>query len=123
MRFAARAGARISSCASSSAPAAPLRGGSDAANRLLIPGYWWNEELALLVKAGLTPLEAITAATRRGAQLLRADSLGLITAGKVADLVVLNGNPTRNIGSTRNIAMVMTRRRMIRPHSLRATWQ
>ena len=100
-----------------------IAAGSDAANQLLIPGYSLHEELALLVEAGLTPLEAITAATRRGAQLLRADSLGLITAGKVADLVVLNGNPTRNIGSTRNIAMVMTRGRMIRPDSLRATWK
>src|SRR6266850_6215506 len=50
---------------------------TDAANQLLIPGYSLHEELALLVAAGLSPLEAITAATRRGAQLLHADSLGL----------------------------------------------
>jgi imidazolonepropionase-like amidohydrolase len=79
--------------------------------------------MSLLVAAGLTPLEAITAATRRGAQLLRADSLGLLAAGKVADLVVLNGNPAGNIAATRNIAMVMIRGRMIRPDSLRATWK
>jgi len=97
--------------------------GSDAANQLLIPGYSLHEEMSLLVDAGLTPLEAITAATRRGAQLLRADSLGILTPGKVADLVVLNANPTRNIAATRNIAMVMIRGRMIRPDSLRATWK
>jgi len=79
--------------------------------------------MSLLVAAGLTPLEAITAATRRGAQLLRADSLGMLAPGKVADLVVLNGNPAGNIGATRNIAMVMIRGRMIRPDSLRATWK
>jgi len=100
-----------------------IAAGSDAANQLLIPGYSLHEEMSLLVAAGLTPLEAITAATRRGAQLLRADSLGLLTAGKVADLVVLNGNPTRNIALTRNIAMVMIRGRLIRPDSLRATWK
>src|SRR5712692_7751723 len=100
-----------------------IAAGSDAANQLLIPGYSLHEEMALLVNAGLSPLEAITAATRRGAQLLRADSLGLLTAGKVADLVVLNGNPLRNITATRNIAFVMTRGRMIRPDSLRATWK
>ena len=100
-----------------------IAAGSDAANQLLIPGYSLHEELALLVDAGLTPLEAITAATRRGAQLLRADSLGLVAAGKVADLVVLNGNPLSNIIATRNIAMVMIRGRMIRPDSLRATWR
>ena len=97
--------------------------GSDAANQLLIPGYSLHEEMALLVGAGLTPLEAITAATRRGAQLLRADSLGILMPGKVADLVVLNADPTRNIAATRNIALVVIRGRMIRPDSLRATWK
>jgi imidazolonepropionase-like amidohydrolase len=100
-----------------------IAAGSDAANQLLIPGYSLHEEMSLLVAAGLTPLEAITAATRRGAQLLRADSLGMLAPGKVADLVVLNGNPARNIAATRNIAMVMIRGRMIRPDSLRATWK
>ena len=89
----------------------------------LIPGYSLHEEMALLVGAGLTPLEAITAATRRGAQLLRADSLGLLAPGKVADLVVVTGNPARNIAATRNIAMVIIRGRVIRPDSLRATWK
>jgi imidazolonepropionase-like amidohydrolase len=97
--------------------------GSDAANQLLIPGYSLHEEMSLLVAAGLSPLEAITAATRRGAQLLQADSLGLVASGKVADLVVLNGNPAQNISATRNIAMVILRGRVIRPDSLRATWK
>lgn len=100
-----------------------IAAGSDAANQLLIPGYSLHEELSLLVAAGLSPLEAITAATRRGAQLLRADSLGLLAPGKVADLVVLNGNPANNISATRNIAMVILRGRVIRPDSLRATWK
>jgi imidazolonepropionase-like amidohydrolase len=100
-----------------------IAAGSDAANQLLIPGYSLHEEMSLLVAAGLTPLEAITAATRRGAQLLHADSLGLLTVGKVADLVVVSGNPERNIGATRNIAMVMIRGRLFRPDSLRATWK
>ncbi len=100
-----------------------IAAGTDAANQLLIPGYSMHEEMAFLVAAGLTPLEAITSATRRGAQLLHADSLGMVAPGKVADLVVLNGNPAANIGTTRNIAMVMIRGRMIRPDSLRATWK
>lgn len=100
-----------------------IAAGSDAANQLLIPGYSLHEEMSLLVAAGLTPLEAITAATRRGAQLLHADSLGFLAPGKVADLVVLNGNPAGNITATRNIALVMIRGRLIRPDSLRATWR
>ncbi|HKA58139.1 MAG TPA: amidohydrolase family protein [Gemmatimonadales bacterium] len=100
-----------------------IAAGSDASNQLLIPGYSLHEEMTFLVQAGLSPLEAITAATRRGAQLLRADSLGMLAPGKVADLVVLNGNPTRNIAATRSIALVITRGRVIRPDSLRATWK
>ena len=100
-----------------------IAAGSDAANQLLIPGYSLHEEMALLVAAGLTPLEAITAATHRGAQLLHADSLGMLAPGKVADLVVVTGNAAGNILATRNIAMVMIRGRMIRPDSLRATWK
>jgi imidazolonepropionase-like amidohydrolase len=100
-----------------------IAAGTDAANQLLIPGFSLHEEMALLVEAGLTPLEAISSATRRGAQLLRADSLGVVTRGKVADLVVLNGNPTENIGATRSIAWVMTRGRVVYPDSLRREWR
>ena len=99
-----------------------IAAGTDAANQLLIPGFSLHEEMALLVEAGLTPLEAISSATRRGAQLLRADSLGVLAPGKVADLVVLNASPVRDIAATRNIAWVMTRGRRVWPDSLRAAW-
>jgi imidazolonepropionase-like amidohydrolase len=100
-----------------------IAAGSDAVNQLLIPGFSLHEEMALLVAAGLTPLEAITAATRGGGRLLSADSLGLVTPGKVADLVILNANPLQNIAATRNIAWVMSRGRILRPDSLRSTWK
>jgi imidazolonepropionase-like amidohydrolase len=100
-----------------------IAAGTDAANQLLIPGEALHEEMELLVAAGLTPLEAITAATRRGAQVLKADSLGQIAAGKLADLVVLNANPADRISATREIAMVMVRGRLVRPDSLRSEWK
>ena len=100
-----------------------IAAGTDAANQLLIPGFSMHEEMALLVEAGLTPLDAITAATRRGAQVLDADSLGVVTPGKVADLVVLNANPAQGIGATRRIAWVMTRGRIVWPDSLRRSWK
>jgi imidazolonepropionase-like amidohydrolase len=100
-----------------------IAAGTDAANQLLVPGFSLHEEMALLVEAGLTPLEAISAATRRGSQLLHADSLGLVAPGKVADLVVLNANPARNIAATRNIAWVMSRGHIFRPDSLRGVWK
>jgi len=96
--------------------------GSDAANQLLVPGLSLHEEMSLLVGAGLTPVEAITAATRKGGELLRADSLGALMPGKVADLVVLDANPARDIAATRRIAFVMIRGRIVYPDSLRRTW-
>jgi imidazolonepropionase-like amidohydrolase len=91
-------------------------------NQLLVPGLSLHEEMSLLVAAGLTPVEAITAATRKGAEVLRADSLGALIPGKVADLVVLDANPATDIAATRRIAFVMIRGRIIRPDSLRRTW-
>ena len=99
-----------------------IAAGSDAANQLLVPGLSLHEELGLLVAAGLTPVEAITAATRKGAELLRADSLGRVGPGKVADLVVLDANPATNIAATRRIGWVMLRGRILYPDSLRRTW-
>ncbi|HXH62985.1 MAG TPA: amidohydrolase family protein, partial [Gemmatimonadales bacterium] len=97
--------------------------GSDAANQLLVPGASLHDELALLVAAGFTPLEAITTATRHNATLLGADTLGVLQAGKLADLVVLNGNPATNITATRDIAWVMMRGTIIHPDSLRLEWK
>ena len=99
-----------------------IAAGSDAANPVLVPGAALHDELELLVAAGLTPLEAIGAATRKAAQLLRADSLGWLAPGKVADLVVLNGNPATDIAATRDIAWVMTRGRIVYPDSIRKGW-
>jgi imidazolonepropionase-like amidohydrolase len=72
-----------------------------------------HAELQLLVdSAGLSPLEAITAATRNGARALGADSLGTIEPGKVADLVVLAADPTRDIANTLTVVSVMRAGRM-----------
>ncbi len=96
--------------------------GTDAANQMLIPGYAVHREMELLVAAGLTPSEAINAATLNGALLLRVDSLGLIAPGKVADLVVLDRDPLADIRNTLSIQRVMIRGRMLSPDSIRARW-
>lgn len=97
--------------------------GSDAGNQLLVPGAALHQEMAQLVAAGFTPIEAISAATRRGAQILGADSLGMVTPGRVADLVVLDRNPAEDISATRDIDRVMIRGRFVWPDSLRAQWK
>jgi hypothetical protein len=96
--------------------------GSDAANQLIVPGAALHQEMAELVAAGFTPVEAISAATRRGAQVLGTDSIGIVAPGKTADLVILNRNPAQDIGATKDIALVMLRGQMIRPDSVRASW-
>jgi imidazolonepropionase-like amidohydrolase len=96
--------------------------GTDAANQMLVPGYAAHRELELLVGAGLTAGEAISAGTRNGALLLRVDSLGLVAPGKVADLLVLERDPLADIRNTRAIERVMSRGRMLSPDSIRAHW-
>jgi imidazolonepropionase-like amidohydrolase len=97
--------------------------GSGAPGPFLVPGAALHEELARLVAAGFTPIEAITAATRHAAQVLAADSIGMLAPGKVADLVVLNRSPAEDITATRDIAWVMVRGRLYKPDSLRTEWK
>ncbi|MGH7720425.1 MAG: amidohydrolase family protein, partial [Gemmatimonadaceae bacterium] len=90
------------------------------------PGDFYGEglhrELELLVEAGLTPLQAIAAATRNAALLLgQADRWGTIESGKRADLLVVSGDPSRRISDSRNIALVMQQGRVVDRVSLRAT--
>ena len=73
----------------------------------VIPGFADQRELELLVEAGLTPLEAIMVGTLNGARYLgRAAQVGSIALGKQADLVVLNGDPSRDIADIRKVALV-----------------
>lgn len=84
-----------------------LMAGSDAGIGNAFWGDALHEELALLVEAGLTPLEALQAATMAPAQYLeRTDYLGSITVGKQADIVLLNANPLEDISNTREISAV-----------------
>ena len=99
-----------------------LAAGTDAANQMLVPGYSEHREMELLVRAGLTPREALQAATRNGAVLIGVDSLGLLAPGKVADLLVLSKDPLVDIRNTRAITAVMARGYLLDADSIRATW-
>ena len=82
--------------------------GSDTSNPYVFPGFSLHDELALLVQAGFTPMEALEAATRDPARYLgRLDSVGTIEKGKIADLVLLDANPLAEIGNTRKINAVV----------------
>jgi len=69
-------------------------------------GFFEHEELELMVKAGLTPAQVITAATKSGAEFLKAKDLGTLEPSKWADLIVLTQNPLSNIRNTRTIESV-----------------
>ena len=85
-----------------------LVAGTDAPYPGVFQGEGIHRELELLVEAGLTPIEAITAATRNAARLMKAeDEWGTLAAGKRADLIVINGRPDQNISESRNINMVI----------------
>jgi imidazolonepropionase-like amidohydrolase len=73
----------------------------------VIAGYANSGAIELLVEAGLTPLEAIQVATLNGARYLEIeDELGTIETGKIADLVIVKGNPDSRIQALRNVEIV-----------------
>ena len=73
----------------------------------VVAGFSDQRELELLVESGLTPLEAIKVCTMNGATFLgRADKVGSIAAGKQADLVVIDGDPSANIADVRKVNLV-----------------
>ena len=84
-----------------------LVAGTDAPYPGVAQGEGIHRELELLVEAGLSPLEAITSATRNAAILIGAEDWGTITPGSVADLLVVDGRPDQDIRRTRDIHMVM----------------
>ena len=87
----------------------PVALGTDAGNPLTLHGAAVFMELEAMQAAGLTPMQVLVAATRNGARALGLDSTGTVTAGAVADLVVLDADPVSDIANARRIALVVRR--------------
>ena len=82
--------------------------GTDTPNPFVYPGFALHEELALLVQGGLTPMEALQAATRNPALYFgKLDTMGTIEKGKLADLVLLNADPLVDIHNSKSIEAVV----------------
>lgn len=91
-----------------------LLAGTDVGAPYAIPGFSLHDELELLVEAGLTPMEALRAATVAPARVVGVgDFVGTISEGAAADLVVLDADPTAEIGNTRRIRAVIRGGRLL----------
>ena len=95
--------------------------GTDAPLRNSPPGFGLHEEMTLLVRGGMSTLDALRAATLEPARYLEmTDSLGTIAPGKVADLVLLDANPLVDINNSRKIRAVILNGRLIDARARRA---
>jgi hypothetical protein len=80
------------------------------------PGFTLHRELELYVQAGMTPAEALQSATSVAAKAARVDAdRGDLAVGKLADLVLVDGDPTRDIRAIRKVALVLTQGRVVSP--------
>jgi len=97
----------------------PILAGSESGFALTPYGHWHAREMELLVEAmGLTPLEAIRCATYNGARALRMNegTVGVIAAGAAADVLVVRGDPSRDVtvlGDRSNLCHVVSRGRAV----------
>jgi imidazolonepropionase-like amidohydrolase len=90
--------------------------GTDAGgNPQRVPGWAEHRELELMVQAGLTPMQAITAATKGSATLLGSRDRGTLEKGKRADLLVLAANPLEDIANTRQLVAILHDGREVAP--------
>ncbi len=87
-----------------------------------VHAYTAHRELQLMVEAGMTPVQALTAATVTSAEFLRLTRLGTLDAGKSADFIVLDANPLDDIANTKKIAKVYLRGQEIDRQSMRTAW-
>ena len=93
--------------------------GTDAMNTGVVPGFSAHDELADLVAAGLSPYQALRAATVNAAEFLsEEEQRGTVAVGQRADLILLDANPLTDIAHTRRIAGVMLRGRWLSPDDI-----
>jgi imidazolonepropionase-like amidohydrolase len=98
-----------------------IAAGSDAGNIGTLHGPALHREIEAMVEAGLTPMQALVAATRGGAAAMgRGRDLGTLQPGKLADLVVLDADPLADIRNTRRIARIVKGGEIIDPRALAA---
>ena len=97
----------------------PIAVGTDSGSPGHFPGLWEHREMELMVDAGLTPMQAIQAATINGAKFLGVDDrYGTLEPGKVADMIVLDADPLADITNSRKIDSVWMNGKQVNRDSL-----
>jgi imidazolonepropionase-like amidohydrolase len=96
--------------------------GTDTGQTRFLIGYFNHIDLEAMVAMGLTPGEAIVAATRDGAEIAKLNT-GLVAAGRNADFIVLDANPLESISNTRKINQVYLRGEEVPRAAYAAKWQ
>ena len=93
--------------------------GSDAGNAGMLHGTTVLRELQLMNEAGMTPMQVLVAATRNGAEVIgRGEELGTLEAGKLADIIVVNGDPLQDLSALGNVELVVKNGKIINPGEL-----
>jgi imidazolonepropionase-like amidohydrolase len=93
--------------------------GTDTPEPFVTPGFSVHQELEMLVESGLPPSAALQAATINNARILRqSEKLGRVEPGMLADLVILEADPTQDIRNTRRIDRVIRSGRVVVPSEL-----
>jgi imidazolonepropionase-like amidohydrolase len=96
--------------------------GTDTGQSRFFIGYFNHMALESYVAIGMTPAEAIVAATRDSAEIAKVNS-GMVAPGKSADFIVLDANPVENIANTRRIIKVYLRGQEVPRAAMTAKWQ
>ncbi len=93
--------------------------GTDTGNPFVFPGFGMHHELELMVEAGMSPMDALVAATRTPARMLgQEQEFGTLTPGRRADLLVLGADPLIDISNTRTLEVVIRNGRVLDRASL-----
>ncbi|MEX2473301.1 MAG: amidohydrolase family protein [Gemmatimonadota bacterium] len=97
----------------------PVGAGTDTPIGYAVPGYSLHSELEMLVRAGLSPRDALRAATVRPAEFFGLEGeMGTVEAGMLADLVLLSANPLDDIRNTRTVEAVVTKGELLDQEAL-----